>query len=528
MMAEAAAHYAAGRMVSARQSCEAVIRADPDHGDAHHLIGVLLLDQGDAHAAVPTLQKAVALLPGRAQAQYHLGNALLAAGRPQEAEHCFRAAIGIEPNHVDALNNLGNALMAAKRHAEAAACFQSVLTARPGFPPALFNLGSVFMARDQPEAAESCYREALKAEASRPDPERFALVWCDLGVALMAQGDHRQAIDCFEQALLRAPGHSLAIANRALALLSLGRFREGWKGYESRWDLPGFAPPEADLTPTPGTYDPAAMAGRTVLLRYEQGRGDTLQFVRYAPLLAAHGAEVHLFVQSGLGALLSSVEGVRAVHEAGDKPPPACDAVWPLASLPRAFGTELATIPTNIPYVRATPERVDAWRTRLMPFESPRIGIAWSGAAGHGHDHLRSIPADRFGPLLRLRGCSFHLLQTEIRDRDQAWISGQASPIDHRSALTDYAETAAAVSLMDLVITVDTGLAHLAGALGRTVWILLPFSAEWRWLTERSDSPWYPTARLFRQSTRGDWSTVMAEVEAALAHFLAQTGSRAS
>jgi tetratricopeptide (TPR) repeat protein len=515
LMDAAARHYAAGRWAEARQCCEAVLQSEPGHADALHLLGVLQLDQGENEAAIVTLETAAARLPGHAQVLYHLGNALLAAERPADAEARYRAALALAPDYQDARNNLGNALMARGRPESAEACFREVVSARPNFPPALFNLGNALAATDQPDEAMVAYRAALAGEARSPDPPRFAQVWQSLGSAMMALARPADALDCYEEALARRPDDLLASWNKGLALLGLGRLREGFALYERRWELPGFAPPEADLQPTPGPRNPNAMRGRRVLLRYEQGAGDTLHFVRYAPLLAARGAEVHLFVQRGLARLLSGVAGIASVTEVGGQPPK-CDAVWPLASLPQAFGTELATIPANVPYLSTPADRAAAWQERLGVEPGLRIGLAWSGASGHGLDRFRSIPADRFSRLLRVPGCSFHLLQTEVRDADRAWMAGQPLLTDHGSALEDYTETAAAVSAMDLVISVDTSLAHLAGALGRSVWILLAHSADWRWMMERDDSPWYPTARLFRQQHRGDWDGVLADVEAAL------------
>ena len=515
MMAEAARHYAAGRSAEARRCCEAVLRADPAHGDAQHLLGVLLLDQGETAAALTALERATAVLPGQAQVRYHLGNALLALHRAAEAEAAFRAALDLDPGHIDARNNLGNACLVQQRYEEAAAYYAAVLAVRPGFPPALYNLGSALFARGHPQEAETQYRAALSGESAGPDPTRYAQVWCHLGVALMAQVRHEEAVACFDEALRRMPGDVLAETNRGMALLALGRLSEGWEGYERRWDMPGFEPPEPEYAPTAALRDPDAMSGHSVLLRYEQGAGDTLQFVRYAPLLAARGVQVHLFVQAGLGTLLATVEGVASVHEAGQLPPP-CDAIWPMASLPCAFHTDLATIPADVPYLRVPLDRAAAWRDRLGQSAKRRIGLAWSGAAGHAHDHLRSIPAGHFARLLRVPDCEYHLLQTEVRSVDDEWLEGEPSIVDHRRALADFAETAAAVSVMDLVITVDTSLAHVAGALGRPTWILLAYSAEWRWMTDRVDSPWYPTARLFRQPRSGDWEAVLSAVEAAL------------
>ena len=254
------------------------------------------------------------------------------------------------------------------------------------------------------------------------------------------------------------------------------------------------------------------VAGRHVLLVCEQGHGDIIQFARYAPLLARLGARVTLQVYVKLKVLMQTLHGVDTVITP-DETEPLVDIVTPLLSLPLAFGTDIVSIPADVPYLRAPPDRLAKWQSRLGPRTRPRVGIVWWGSQ---HIPKRSMPIERMQPVLRRGGIEFHALQKEIHELDCAWLAAHPWVADHSAELTDFADTAALISMMDLVITIDTSVAHLAGALAVPVWIMLPFSADWRSLLGRADSPWYPTARLFRQQCRGDWDGVVADVTWAL------------
>jgi hypothetical protein len=262
----------------------------------------------------------------------------------------------------------------------------------------------------------------------------------------------------------------------------------------------------------PSWFGAEDITGKTILLHAEQGLGDTIQFVRFVPLVARMGAAVILEVQRGLKALLSNVlPGAKAVFERGERLP-SFDFQCPLMSLPLAFRTEPATIPADIPYVLPDPARQAEWERRLPKRERPRIGLAWSGNPKHQHDHNRSIPLEKLMPLIGETGFNFYVLQKEIRREDFELLRSSTSLINHSDQLNDFVDTAALVSLMDLVITVDTSLAHLAGAMGKPTWILLAFNSDWRWRSARQDSPWYPTARLFRQPKVCDWASVIESI----------------
>jgi hypothetical protein len=292
--------------------------------------------------------------------------------------------------------------------------------------------------------------------------------------------------------------------NESLALLLLGRYAEGWPKYEGRWQVPDHDRPRLDAR----VPDLAEVAGKRILLIPEQGHGDMIQFARYAPMLARQGASVTLQTYIELKVLMQTMDGIETVIAVGEKEPP-YDIVTPLLSLPLVFRTELDSIPAEVPYVHVPAERLAAWQQRLGPRTRRRIGLAWWGSQ---HIAKRSVALETLLPLLSLPDIDFHSLQKELPSEQLDWLAAHPLVVDHRDEFNDYADTAALISQLDLVVTIDTSVAHLAGALGAPVWIMLPYSADWRWLLNRDDSPWYPTARLFRQKRRGDWEGVVADV----------------
>jgi hypothetical protein len=307
-------------------------------------------------------------------------------------------------------------------------------------------------------------------------------------------------------ALNSDPGRAKWYAS--LVLLALGRFSEGWEKYEFRYAVDGQTPPHAGAR----VLDLAEIGGKRVLVCAEQGFGDTILFARYAGLLAHAGAVVSLAVYPELKPMLREMDDIATVIELGEDPP--FDLVTAFPSLPLAFRTELASIPAQVPYLRVPARQLAAWRERLGPRRKPRLGICWWGSQ---HIPQRSMPIATLSAVLDRTDLDLHIVQKEIAPSDRDWLAAHPAVWDHSDALADFADTAALIGLMDLVITIDTAVAHLAGALARPVWILLPFSADWRWLLDRADSPWYPTARLFRQPQPGDWNSVVVAVSRALA-----------
>ena len=383
---------------------------------------------------------------------------------------------------------------------EAVARYERALALAPDHPETLDNLGIVLVDLGRLEEAVAHHERAL---AVRPDS---AEAHYNLGSALQRQGRYAEALACYGRALSLKPDHAGAHLNRSLALLITGQFEEGWTEYEWR-----FAVARYDRNFDRPLWSGEALTGQTILIHAEQGFGDTLQFVRYIPLVAKRGGSVVLEVPRPLVRLVRSVEGASEVLAAGD-PLPAFDYHCPLLSLPRVFKTDLATIPSAVPYLSVPAGASAAWAERIVSASGLRVGVVWAGTA------VGAIDLRLLEPLWDLAGVSWFSLQAGDRSADISLLD-RMNIADLSSWLTDFAETAAAVCELDLVISVDTSVAHLAGALARPTWLLLPYRSEWRWLIEREDSPWYPTARLFRQRKDGDWPSVAREVAASLAQM---------
>ena len=505
---DAARRYAAGDGPAAERCARAIVAANPGHFDALHLLGVLCLNDARLADAVAWLRRADRLRPDVAQVHYHRGNALLGLKLFGAAEAAFRQALRLHPAHHDALSNLGNALAGAGRHRAAIDCFHQALALRPDATPTLYNLARSLAALERYDAAVVQFRAALADGADTP-PDRLADLCAGLCRAFIDQERYADALAACRDIPPALSGHPVIAWNESLTRLMLADYRTGWRLYERRFEVPEHDPPR----PGAQVLDLATVAGQRVLVFGEQGRGDTIQFARYLPLLAQRGAVVTAEVYPDLRALFAGIDGVSQVIEPGD-PVPAHDLLTPLLSLPLAFGTEPESIPARVPYLRPPADRLAEWATRLGPRAQKRIGLCWWGAQ---HIPKRSILPALLVPLLQQAGAEFHAVQQEITPSDADWLARHPAVRVHAPALRDFSATAALLLQMDLVISIDTAVAHLAGALGVPVWILLPFSPDWRWFVGRTDSPWYPSARLFRQSRAGDWAGVMRHVAAALA-----------
>jgi Flp pilus assembly protein TadD len=486
------------------------IEIRPDHAEARNNLGNALVELGRAEESVPHYRAALAIRPGHAPTLYNLGNALLASGEAEEAEARFRAALAIMPNHAGALNNLGNVLRAQGRTTEAEASYRQAVALRPDAAGSHNNLGSALLALHRPAEAAACFMEALRL---LPD---YAEACNNLGGALLAMDRPEEAASLFHRAYELDPEQVQARFGEALALLSLGRFAEGWDAYESRWLDPRFT--EGVRTYDTPRWEGEDIAGRTILLHCEQGLGDTIQFVRYAPMVRALGARVVLEAQAPLLPLLPGFADV-VLAEGADLPPH--DFHCPLLTLPCLFGTDLGSIPADIPYLAADRRLAAAWRQRLGPATRPRVGVAFSGSADHPEDALRSIPAALLRPLLAVPGVEFHVVQKDIRTEDAAALREMPEVRVHADRLETFAETAALLTRMHLIVSVDTSLAHLAGAMGLPVWVLLQSNADFRWLRGRTDSPWYPTLHLFRQARALQWEREISRVAEAVRGFAA-------
>ncbi len=581
----AIAHHQAGRLPEAEALYRQILARLPQHPDALHLLGLLAHHLGRHESAVELINQALAVAPNHAPCHCNLGNALQALGRLDEAIASHRRALAINPDFAEAHNNLGNALGARGLPREAAAsyahalainpdfaeahnnlgfalagqgeadralaCLERALALRPDFPEAHNNIGMVLEARGQAEAAIAHLERALalrpeyaeafnnlgnallatgrldaavsslrRALALRPD---YAEAHNNLGQALEAQGCVEEAIASYRQAQALRPELAAAHWNEALALLSTGDFASGWPLYEWRWQAVGNRTLVRSFA-QPVWRGDAPLAGRTLFLHYEQGLGDTLQMLRYVPVLARRGARVIVEVPPALAAVAATLPGDATVVVEGE-PLPAFDVQCPLMSLPLALQTTLASIPDEVPYLAAPEPARMVWRARLGAGTRRRIGLAWSGSAGHTSAmRQRSLPFHELRPLLAVEA-DFCSVQKEYREGDLALLAADGRIRDFSAQLADFADTAGLIAQLDLVISVDTAVAHLAGAMGKPVWLLLPFVADYRWMRARADSPWYPTLRLFRQQAFGDWAAVIGEVSAALAATATPDGS---
>jgi Flp pilus assembly protein TadD len=461
--------------------------------------------------AEPFYQRAIALDPGFKEAWMNLGLAAFALGRPEEARNCQREALRIDPESADAQNNLGLIHYSQGHITEAQNCFRAALRIQPAHANATLNLGSTRQIFNHAEEAEGLFRRALALGVDA------ALGNSNLSLALMEQVRHAEAECCCREALAIKPHYPEARANLALALLAMGRLREGWDEYESRWEVEGMGGPAPGLTQPRWTGQP--LNGETVLLYAEQGFGDTLQFCRYAPMVTAAGGRVILVVPKALRGLMSTLEGVAEILSDDDDALPPFDYHCPLLSLPFAFGTTTETIPGPRSYLSADPS---LWTEFLSSLPGLKVGLVWAGKSRTAQPHAVAIDKRRsmrladMEPLFTVPGCSFVSLQLGAPASQLQLLQDGVAPHDVSGRLNEWADTAALIAGLDLVIAVDTAVAHLAGALGTPVWMLNRFDSCWRWLLNREDSPWYPSMRQFRQARAGDWDEVIRRVSQAL------------
>jgi len=491
------------------------LRLKPDLVQAHHNLGVALAQGGELEQAAATLREAIRLKPDYAEAHYNLGNTLVSMNRRQEAIPVFRRAVELKPDYADALNNLGLALTETGQPAEAAIVLEQAARLKPDHAEALNNLGLALVDQGRFAEAIAAYGRAVQANP------RYAEAHSNLGSAYKEQGRPEEALACYQYALWLQPGAASTHWNRSLAWLQQGDYERGWAEYEWRWK-------RKSARPRPFTqprWDGSPLESRTVLLYMEQGLGDMIQFIRYAPLVKQRGGKVVVECPDFLLPLFSSVVGVdRLVAEKAELPPFDCHA--PLMSLPHLLGTTLDTVPAEVPYLSVPAGLVERWRGRLAQDQTFKVGIAWQGNPHHKWDRHRSIPLAAFAPLAAMPGVQLYSIQ-KGDGVDQLPSLTRRFPVTELSDSLDadtgaFVETGAVMKNLDLVVTADTAVAHLAGALAVPVWVALSTIADWRWLLKRSDTPWYPTMRLFRQQTVGDWDTVFARMAEEVRKLAAQ------
>jgi tetratricopeptide (TPR) repeat protein len=539
---EAVTLHTQNRLDEAEKLYTRVLKAQRDNFDALHLLGMLNHQRGKAgeayrlisaalklqprspdalsnfalvlHAlkrsdeALAQIDKALAFAPGHLDALNNRGSLLLDRRRPAEAISAFDAVLAKAPRHLQALINRGNARAELGETGQALVDYDAALAIAPGHPLALYNRGNALRAQGREPDALVAYDGALAAAPNHVG------AWTNRGLAQAALNRHADALASYGRALSFQPENAEVHFNAAMSLLTASDYARGLAEYEWRWKRAGMAA-RKDLR-KPLWLGETPIAGKTILLHAEQGLGDTLMFARYAPLLAHSGAAVVLEVQQELKSLLAGLDGVTAVVAHGEPLPP-FDVHCPLTSLPFACKTGVSSVPAEIPYLRAPPAQIEKWRPRIESLGSPRVALAWSGRASHVNDRNRSLSLAQMEPLLSLDRTSFVSVQRELRPADAETLSRHPRVAHLGDDLTDFTDTAAMLALADLVICVDTSVAHLAGALGRPAWVMLPFQPDWRWTLDCERSPWYPAVRLFRQPAIGDWASVVALVRDELA-----------
>jgi len=469
-----------------------------EHGEAEEHYRRVLMQQPENAAALRELGQ---LLSAR-------GYALQERGELDAAIECYQEALALDPSQVQAHNNLGNAYKDLGRMHDALDSYRSAIAVDGALAEAHLNLGiALHQAEAFGEAAE-CYRTALKLEPVLADAS------LNLGYLLEHEGDARGARDCYRLAISARPEFAEAHFNYALQLLQSGDFEKGWDEYEWRLKMPDLARfwPHADRP----RWNGSELGGENILLYAEQGFGDAIQFMRYAPLVAKRGGNVILSCAPKLMALFRGSSGVSAVHNA-EEAPPDFDTCCSLLSLPRLFRTTLETIPATVPYLHPREELAEQWKARLAA-SGPglKVGLFWSTESKNRMTPLRSLDLDMFAPLAGIPGVVFFSLQRGVAAAQAARPPQGMTLVDPTAALGDFSDDAALISNLDLVISINTATAHLAGALGKPIWTLIHFPADWRWLVGRDDSPWYPTMRLFRRGRADSWNDVIRRVGHAL------------
>jgi tetratricopeptide (TPR) repeat protein len=540
-LAKAVALHRDGRLDEAAALYRAILDGAPGQADARHLLGLIRHQQGDHAGALADIDTAIALVSDVAMYHANRSRVLTALDRHPDALAAAERAVAFEPDNAETLSDLAGVLLRLDRAPEALTAAERAVSLAPGLDAArrnlalarfevgflaqeagdldaaealyrgaleldperieaLVNLGNVFRLRYRVADAALCYEAALAKGCVLPE------VFGNLGVIRQEMGDTAAAIKCYDRALAAEPDNPEIRRNRAQALLKQGRFEEGWREFEWRWLTAHFNHFRRDWVKPRWTGQP--LLGETVLIHAEQGYGDSLQFARYLPMVAERGAKVIVECPRPLMSLLATVAGVVEVFEYGTDAPNH-DYQIPMMSLPGAFATGAASIPADVPYLVPADAARAKWRERIGTGDGRRIGLVWKGSANHQRNDWRSPGLAAFLPLMELEGTTWFSLQKddEAADLDGMGLTDRITALG--DGFVDFSDTAAAIECLDLVISPDTAVAHLAGALARPVWLVLPFASEWRWLEHRSDSPWYPTMRLFRQAAYGDWASAV-------------------
>lgn len=511
LLRQAESAYERGALDEARRLCASLLQGKPDEVRAMCLMAAAAADSGQLEEGLRWTQRAAAADPLSASPHFVAGRLWQGAGRLAEAEASYRRAVELQPDHARAHNNLGSVLHMQGRLEAALAAYRRALDLDPGLPQANQNYASIVRDTGALARAAEDYRRYTQANPGD------ALALNDLGNTLRELGRHDEALEAYAGALAVNPGLAEAHFSRSFVQLLLGDYASGWKEYEWRWRIPAFNAPARRFTQP--IWDGRALPGGTILLHAEQGLGDTLQFARYAQLVAQRCTQVVLECQPELKDLMRGVAGVQRVIGQGEALP-AFAAHAPLMSLPGIFRTTLDSVPWNGPYVHADSRHVALWRDAVREQATcVKVGLVWAGRPQQWDDRKRSVSLAMLAPLA-LDGIAFYSLQKGEAAAQAASPPAGMRLVDLSARIRDFSDTAALASLLDLVITIDTSVAHLGGAMGVPTWVLTAHAPDWRYHLGRADNPWYPSMRLFRQERDGDWSGAIAEAATALARLV--------
>jgi tetratricopeptide (TPR) repeat protein len=504
-----------GDLERARLHFQSAAQLKPDFAEAHVNLGNVLRDLKQSEAAIACYREAIRWKPDLAEAYNNLGNVLLDQKNLNAAADCYLKSIALRPDYAEGHYNLGNIYKEQERLEEAIACYRRALQLHPQLAYAHHNLGSVFNLLERLEEAIACYRRTLELQPQHVEAHN------NLGSAYQHLGRFEEAKEWYRRALVMAPENPDYHMNLATLCMLQGELVENWQEYEWRWQTKEFVGIRPSISQP--VWQGESLQNKTLLLSTEQGFGDTLQFIRYAHIARKLGAEVIFRSPSALVTFLQqSLPEIQVISR--EAPLPACDYWLPLMSMMRVLNTDLTSIPADVPYLRADAELIEKWQTRLAAYPGFRIGIHWRGRPGLGKFRLRDLPLEMFAPLAAIPQVRLVRLQFGAATEEEQRLQTEMQVVDFGDELDRdvgaFMDTAAIMQQLDLVITSDTSIAHLAGGLGVRTWVPLPLVPDWRWLLTREDSPWYPTMRLFRQSIRLQWSDVFARMEQALRTLL--------
>ncbi|HEX4227781.1 MAG TPA: tetratricopeptide repeat-containing glycosyltransferase family protein [Bryobacteraceae bacterium] len=497
--------HTTGQTTEAGALFAAIVEHNPIHFPSLQRLAAIRRQEGHFEESLALLKQAIGCNPSSADAHNSLGNTLNSLGRSEEAVDQYRCALALRPDYPEAYVNLGNSLKGLNRVKEAAVCYSSAIGLRPQYAEAHSNLGIALLRLDRPQDALASFTAAIALDPG------LNIAYSNLGAALSELDRHEEALPIFQRARQLEPDAPQPVFNEALARLALGDFEKAWEDYEARWVAVELKLKSRNF-PQPLWDGETGIAGKTFLIHAEQGLGDMILLARYIPLVAQRGARLIVECYQPIQSLIAAIPGVSQVLIYGEDLPD-FDIHAPFGSLPRAFKTTLQTIPDRVPYLPAPTHSPTIDDLDNTDDPRPRVGVCWAGNPEYPRDRHRSIPLAVFQRLFRVPNVRFVSLQQRLRPGDEQILANY----DNIDLVTDrkgstLADTAALISKLDLVITVDTAIGHLTGALGRPVWVLLAYFPYWVWLRNRSGNPWYPTAQLFRQPRMGDWESVVERV----------------